>query len=75
MEHSHDGSPVLGKLLSSKDVILLEKIGEGQFGDVHSGILFPDVSVVSDKNKSLLCACVCVAILYVPLSNVDFFFP
>ena len=42
--HTQDGSPVLGKLLSSRDIVLLDKIGEGQFGDVHKGILFPDVS-------------------------------
>ena len=45
MQHGRDGSsPVLGRYLSSKDVTLLDKIGEGQFGDVHKGILYPDVS-------------------------------
>ena len=45
VQHGRDGgSPVLGRYLSSKDVRLLDKIGEGQFGDVHKGILYPDVS-------------------------------
>ena len=36
----------LGRPLSPKDIILGDRIGEGQFGDVHTGILYPDVSLV-----------------------------
>ena len=36
----------LGRPLSPKDIILGDRIGEGQFGDVHTGILYPDVSFV-----------------------------
>ena len=36
----------LGRPLSPKDIILGDRIGEGQFGDVHTGILYPDVSCV-----------------------------
>lgn len=40
----HDpGSPILGRSFSEDDVELLDKIGEGQFGDVHKGVLYPDV--------------------------------
>ena len=34
----------LGRPLSPRDVMLGERIGEGQFGDVHTGVLYPDVS-------------------------------
>lgn len=34
---------VLGRPLSPHDIILTERIGEGQFGDVHKGILYQDV--------------------------------
>ena len=33
-----------GTTVQPKDVIVGERIGEGQFGDVHKGILFPQVS-------------------------------
>lgn len=36
-------SPVLGKAFSQHDVQLLDKIGEGQFGDVRKGLIYPDV--------------------------------
>ena len=38
-----DASPVLGKAFSEHDVQLLDKIGEGQFGDVRKGLISPDV--------------------------------
>ena len=46
MQHSRDGSsPVLRRYrLSPKDVMFLDKIGEGRFSDVHKGILYPNVS-------------------------------
>ena len=34
----------LGRPLSPQDIRLTERIGEGQFGDVHKGVLYPDVS-------------------------------
>ena len=34
---------VLGRPLNPKDIIPIERIGEGQFGDVHKGTLYPDV--------------------------------
>ena len=34
----------LGRPLSPKDIILGDRIGEGQFGDVHTGILYPDMT-------------------------------
>ena len=37
-------SPLFGAHISPLDIDLKEKIGEGQFGDVHKGILYPDVS-------------------------------
>ena len=36
----------LGRPLSPGDIVLQDRIGEGQFGDVHKGILYPDVSVL-----------------------------
>ena len=33
----------LGRPLSPGDIMLQDRIGEGQFGDVHKGILYPDV--------------------------------
>lgn len=36
----------LGRPLSPRDVLLGERIGEGQFGDVHTGVLYPDVSIL-----------------------------
>lgn len=38
---------VLGRPLSPHDIILTERLGEGQFGDVHKGILYPDVRLLS----------------------------
>ena len=40
-----EANALLGKSIHSKEVILEDKIGEGQFGDVHKGVLYPDVSV------------------------------
>ena len=37
---------MLGHSLSPRDVTLEERIGEGQFGDVHKGLLYPGVSGV-----------------------------
>ena len=37
--------PLLGKAIGPREVLLGDKIGEGQFGDVHKGILYPDVSM------------------------------
>ena len=36
-------SPVLGMAFSKQDVHLMDKIGEGQFGDVRKGVIYPDV--------------------------------
>ena len=36
----------LGRPLSPTDIMLTERLGEGQFGDVHKGILYPDVSIM-----------------------------
>ena len=35
----------LGRPLSPTDIMLTERLGEGQFGDVHKGLLYPDVSI------------------------------
>ena len=35
---------ILGQAILPHQVILEERIGEGQFGDVHKGILYPGVS-------------------------------
>ena len=35
---------VLGRPILPREVALEERIGEGQFGDVHKGILYPGVS-------------------------------
>ena len=35
---------VLGQAISPREVLLEERIGEGQFGDVHKGTLYPAVS-------------------------------
>ena len=35
---------VLGRSISPREVALQERIGEGQFGDVHKGVLHPGVS-------------------------------
>lgn len=35
---------MLGRSLSPREVALEERIGEGQFGDVHKGLLYPGVS-------------------------------
>ena len=35
---------VLGRAISPREVMLEERIGEGQFGDVHKGTLYPGVS-------------------------------
>ena len=35
----------LGRPLSPQDIALTERIGEGQFGDVHKGVLYQDVSI------------------------------
>jgi focal adhesion kinase 1 len=35
---------VLGRPLNPKDILLIERIGEGQFGDVHKGTLYPDTT-------------------------------
>ena len=40
-----EANALLGKSIQVKEVILEDKIGEGQFGDVHKGVLYPDVSV------------------------------
>lgn len=54
----HDpGSPILGRSFSEDDVELLDKIGEGQFGDVHKGVLYPDVRCVSVCMFVHLCVC------------------
>ena len=42
----------LGRPLSPRDIVLSEKIGEGQFGDVHKGV-HPDVSFVVKPSKFL----------------------
>lgn len=39
---------VLGRPLSPHDIVLTERIGEGQFGDVHKGILYPNVRQHTD---------------------------
>ncbi|CAI8043412.1 Focal adhesion kinase 1 [Geodia barretti] len=36
---------VLGRAISPREVMLEERIGEGQFGDVHKGTLYPGVGV------------------------------
>ncbi len=41
--HEPGNSP-LGATISSRDMLLGDKIGEGQFGDVHKGVLYPNVS-------------------------------
>lgn len=35
-----------GATILPKDVQVGERIGEGQFGDVHKGVLFPQVSCI-----------------------------
>ena len=58
----------LGRPLSPKDIILGDRIGEGQFGDVHTGILYPDVSLVylsrvissPSIHLSLIYVCLCI---------------
>ena len=35
---------VLGPPILPREVLLEERIGEGQFGDVHKGVLYPGVS-------------------------------
>ncbi len=37
---------MLGAPLSPRDIVLGDKIGEGQFGDVHKGVLHPNVGAV-----------------------------
>ncbi|XP_019852141.1 PREDICTED: focal adhesion kinase 1-like isoform X3 [Amphimedon queenslandica] len=34
----------LGRPLSPTDIMLADRLGEGQFGDVHKGILYPDTT-------------------------------
>ena len=43
----------LGRPLSPRDVLLGERIGEGQFGDVHTGVLYPDVSLCGKDQQWL----------------------
>ena len=44
---------MLGRPIQPREVVLEERIGEGQFGDVHKGILYPDVSGCG--LRSLIC--------------------
>lgn len=34
----------LGQPISPQDIILVERIGEGEFGDIYKGRLYPNVS-------------------------------
>ena len=45
-------SSLLGRPIDFSEVELGEKIGEGQFGDVHRGVLYPAVSEPSHQQPS-----------------------
>lgn len=48
-----EANSLLGKPIHPKEVILEDKIGEGQFGDVHKGVLYPNVSSVCLQSSRL----------------------
>ena len=39
---------ILGQPISPENIILAERIGEGKFGDIHKGMLYPNVSYYVD---------------------------
>lgn len=42
----HEPGTPLCAPISPRDIVLGDKIGEGQFGDVHKGVLHPNVSLL-----------------------------
>lgn len=57
-EHHHRSSlSQFGTTILPNDVIVGERIGEGQFGDVHKGLLFPQVSSSKHRKPGWLYTC------------------